>query len=142
MVIGLIVGMALGHIIDSCRIWPMLLTCLLFRAFGLFTMTTFIRDYESQKWLLYMSFFAMTTGTFCQTIIVQSLLNKRMIAPTREIMNGMSQAMRAAGVMTVTGLGGFVSKVDVNGPFFMVGCFDIVASFIVIVLVCSGRLRQ
>ena len=73
-------------------------------------MTVGINDFENQKALLYVSFFAMTSGTFCQTIVVQSLLNKRLIAPTREIMNAMSQAMRAVGVMTITGLGGFISK--------------------------------
>ena len=64
-----------------------------------------------------------------------------MIAPTREIMNGASQAARALGVITVTGLGGFVSKIDVNAPFFMVGCFDIFLVLITLALICSGRLR-
>lgn len=56
-------------------------------------------------------------------------------------MNGASQAARALGVITVTGLGGFVSKIDVNAPFFMVGCFDIFLVLITLALICSGRLR-
>ena len=85
----------------------------------------------------------MTTGTFCQTIVVQSLLNKRLIAPTREMMNGVSQAMRALGVILVTGLGGFLSKkVGVNAPFMMVGFSDAAISLIILVLLCAGRLRD
>ena len=110
MVIGLAVGALLGYVIDRCAICPILLGCYLLRGVGLLAMTTLITNFESQKVLVYCSFFAMTTGTFCQTIVVQSLLNKRLIAPTREIMNGMSQAMRALGVMTVTGLGGIFSR--------------------------------
>ena len=71
-----------------------------------------------------------------------SLLNKRMIAPTREIMIGMGQASRALGVMTVTGLGGFVGTTNVNAPFFMVGCFDIIVVLLTLTLVCVGRLRH
>ena len=82
----------------------------------------------------------MTTGTFCQTIVVQSLLNKRLIAPTREIMNGMSQAMRALGVMTVTGLGSVVARSNVNAPFLLVGCFDVVFVVVIIVLMCMKKL--
>ena len=69
-----------------------------------------------------------------------SLLNKQMIAPTREIINGMSQACRALDIMTVTGLGGLVSSLNVNAPFFMVGCFDMLMVLFVLYLVCSGRL--
>lgn len=84
----------------------------------------------------------MTSGTFCQTIVAMSLLSKHMIAPTREIMNGMSQACRALGIMTVTGLGGFVSAINVNAPFFMVGCFDVLMVLIVLSLMCTGKLKQ
>ena len=83
--------------------------CFLTRAAGLMTMTCAITDFEQQRGLLYFSFFALTSGTFCQTIVVQSLLNKRMIAPTREIMIGMGQACRALGIMTTTGLGAALS---------------------------------
>uniref|UniRef100_A0A7S3I9L0 Major facilitator superfamily (MFS) profile domain-containing protein n=1 Tax=Favella ehrenbergii TaxID=182087 RepID=A0A7S3I9L0_9SPIT len=136
MVIGLMAGLLLGHVIDSCRITPMLLLCFLLRGVGLFMMTLGISDFAEQKAMLYCSIFAMTTGTFCQTIVVQSLLNKRLIAPTREIMNGMSQAMRALGVMTVTGLGSVVAKANVNAPFLLVGCFDM--AFVLAILVLVG----
>lgn len=142
MVIGLFVGFFLGHIIDRCTITPILILTYLFRATGLLVMTCLITDFEKQKGLLYCSFFAMTAGTFCQTIVVMSLLNKRMIAPTREIMNGMSQSSRALGVMTVTGIGGYLSKINVNAPFFMVGCFDLLVVLLTLILVCAGRLRQ
>ena len=140
MVIGLFAGLLLGHIIDSCRIAPVLLMCFLMRGCGLFFMTTMLTDFNEQKWLLYISLFAMTTGTFCQTIVVQSLLNKRLIAPTREIMNGMSQAMRALGVMTVTGLGSVVARSNVNAPFLLVGCFDVVLVALLMVLMCLKKL--
>ena len=65
-----------------------------------------------------------------------------MIAPTREILNGMSQAMRALGVMTVTGLGGFLSSSSVNAPFLLVGCFDIALVVCVALLICLGRLKE
>ena len=109
MFIGLILGLALGHIIDRCAIICIFLICYLTRAAGLMIMTCVITDFERQTGLLYCSFFAMTSGTFCQTIVSQSLLNKRMIAPTREIMNGMGQACRALGIMTTTGLGAALS---------------------------------
>lgn len=64
-----------------------------------------------------------------------------MIAPTREVMNGMSQACRALGTMTVTGLGGLLSTHNVNAPFLMVGCFDCVMVLLVSYLSCSGRLK-
>ena len=64
-----------------------------------------------------------------------------MIAPTREIMNGMGQACRALGVMTTTGLGALLSSINVNAPFFMVGCFDLFVVIMTLALVCAGRLR-
>ena len=88
MIIGLVVGGILGHVIDKCQIAPVYILCFMVRGLGLCMMTFLITDFEEQKGLLYFSFFAMTTGTFCQTIVCQSLLNKRLIAPTREIMNG------------------------------------------------------
>lgn len=141
MIIGLIMGFALGHVIDKFRISPILISCYLLRSFGLLSMTGVISNFEEQKGLLYCSFIAMTAGTFCQTIVAASLLNKHMIAPTREVMNGMSQACRALGIMTVTGLGGLLSSINVNAPFLMVGCFDSVMVLLVLYLVCSGRLR-
>ena len=89
-----------------------------------------------------MSFIAMQSGTFIQTIAVQSMLNKRLIAPIKEIMNGVSQAMRAAGVLVVTGVGGQLSKNDVNAPFMMVGCFDVVLCIVIVWLLVSGRLKE
>ena len=109
MGIGLFMGLVLGHVIDRCAIMYVFISCYLTRAAGLMIMTCVITDYEQQRGLLYCSFFAMTSGTFCQTIVAQSLLNKRMIAPTREIMNGMGQACRALGIMTTTGLGAALS---------------------------------
>ena len=116
MVIGLFMGLMIGHIIDRSAIIPVFILCFMVRAAGLLLMTCLITNFEEQKGLLYCSFIAMTSGTFCQTIVAQSLLNKRMIAPTREIMNGLGQACRALGIMTTTGLGGLLSKINVNAP--------------------------
>ena len=57
-------------------------------------------------------------------------------------MNGMNQAMRALGVITVTGLGGAISRDDVNAPFFMVGCFDAALVLVVSLLLLTGRLKE
>jgi len=51
-------------------------------------MTTLVTDFESQKGLLMACFIAMTAGTFLETIVCQSLMNKRLIAPIKEICNG------------------------------------------------------
>ena len=56
-------------------------------------------------------------------------------------MNGMGQACRALGVMTTTGLGALLSTLNVNAPFFMVGCFDLFIVILTLVLVCAGKLR-
>lgn len=47
MVIGLAAGALLGHFIDNCRIWPILLFCFMFRGLGLLAMTTLLTDFES-----------------------------------------------------------------------------------------------
>ena len=72
---------------------------------------------------------------------MQSLLNKRLIAPTREIMNGMSQAMRALGVMAVTGLGSVVARANVNAPFLLVGCFDLFFVTVILVLLAAKKMN-
>ena len=79
----------------------------------------------------------MTAGTFCQTIVCQSLMNKRMIAPIKEIVNGAGQACKAIGVLMITGVGGVVSGFDVNAPFLMVGVFDALVVAAVTVLYLS-----
>lgn len=48
--------------------------------------------------------------------------------------------MRALGVMTVTGLGSVVARSNVNAPFLLVGCFDIVFVALIIVLMCMKKL--
>ena len=85
---------------------------------------------------------AMQSGTFIQTVVVQSMINKRLIAPIKEIMNGVSQAMRALGVLIVTGLGGVLSKNDVNAPFALVGAFDFTLCLLIILLALSGKLKE
>lgn len=55
-------------------------------------------------------------------------------------MNGMSQAMRAVGVMIVTGLGSVVARENVNAPFLLVGIFDAVFILIILVLFVLKRL--
>lgn len=47
MVIGLAVGALLGHFIDNCRIWPILLLCFVFRGIGLLSMTCLLTDFET-----------------------------------------------------------------------------------------------
>ena len=84
----------------------------------------------------------MQSGTFIQTVVVQSMINKRLIAPIKEIMNGVSQAMRALGVLIVTGLGGVLSKNDVNAPFMLVGAFDFALCAAIILLALRGKLKE
>ena len=92
MLIGIILGSIIGYKVDgrNKRIIPWFIGCFLFRCLGLFFMTAVIDDYRKQKQLLYLSFMAMQSGTFIQTVVTQSLINKRLIAPIREIMNGVS----------------------------------------------------
>ena len=105
-------------------------------------MTTLVTDFESQRGLLMACFIAMTSGTFLETIVVQSLMNKRLIAPIKEICNGAGQASRAIGVLMITGLGGLVSIINVNAPFFMVGMFDMLIVVAVTVLYLSKSLNE
>ena len=57
-------------------------------------------------------------------------------------MNAMSQAMRAIGVMTITGLGGVLSKQSVNAPFMLVGLFDALIVLIVLILILGKWLKD
>ena len=69
-------------------------------------------------------------------------MNKRLIAPIKEIVNGAGQACRAIGVLIITGVGGVVSSIDVNAPFFMVGMFDILIVVAVSLLYLSKGLNE
>ena len=69
-------------------------------------------------------------------------MNKRLIAPIKEIVNGAGQACRAIGVLMITGVGGVVSGIDVNAPFFMVGMFDILIVVAVSLLYLSKSLNE
>ena len=90
MFCGIVMGAIIGYKIDgrNKRIIPWFFACFCFRALGLFFMTVIIDDYQKDKQLLYASFLAMQSGTFIQTIVVQGMINKRLIAPIKEIMNG------------------------------------------------------
>ena len=125
MIVGLFFGIFIGYLIDNSKIVPYIALCFLLRLTGLLLMTCFITDFEKQKMLLYVSFFAITIGTFCQTIVVQGLLNKRLIGPIKEITNGLGQVMRGIGVMVLTGAGGFLAQTNVNGPFALVAWADV-----------------
>lgn len=57
-------------------------------------------------------------------------------------MNAMSQAMRAIGVMTITGLGGVLSRQSVNAPFMLVGLFDALIVLIVLILILGKWLKD
>lgn len=70
------------------------------------------------------------------------MINKRLIAPIKEIMNGVSQAMRAIGVLIVTGVGGLLAKNDVDAPFIMVGTFDLILCLVIILLATQKKLRE
>lgn len=70
------------------------------------------------------------------------MINKRLIAPIKEIMNGVSQAMRAIGVLIVTGVGGVLSKKDVNAPFALVGLFDFALCAVIVFLTVRGKLKE
>ena len=54
----------------------------------------------------------------------------------------MSQAMRAIGVMTITGFGGVLSKKSVNAPFMLVGLFDAFIVLIVLILILGKWLKN
>lgn len=71
MFIGIILGTYIGYKIDGAnkRILPYVVLTFLFRGLGLILMTTVVTDFESQKALLIACFIAMTSGTFCQTIV-------------------------------------------------------------------------
>ena len=90
MIIGILLGAAIGALIDRKEIktTPYFLFVFMFRGIGLISMTTLVTDFESQKGLLMVCFIAMTSGTFLETIVCQSLMNKRLIAPIKEICNG------------------------------------------------------
>lgn len=144
MFVGMVMGTIIGYKIDgrNKRIMPWFFACFAFRCAGLFVMTVWIDDYATQKPALFGSFIAMQAGTFIQTVAIQSMINKRLIAPIKEIMNGVSQAMRAIGVLIVTGVGGLLSKNNVNAPFMLVGCFDFALCLTMIWLACTGRLKE
>ena len=144
MFVGIIMGVVIGSRIDGKdkKILPYCIALFFFRGVGLVTMTTIVTDFSSQKVLLVACFIAMTSGTFCQTIVCQSLLNKRLVAPIKEIMNGAGQAFRAMGVLMVTGLGGIVSSVDVNAPFLMVGLFDLAIGLSIVILCSRNQLKE
>ena len=144
MFIGILMGAWIGHRIDgkNKKILPYCIGLFLFRGVGLVTMTTLVTDFETQMPLLVTCFIAMTSGTFCQTIVCQSLLNKRLVAPIKEIVNGAGQACRAIGVLVVTGAGGIVSRMDVNAPFLMVGVFDLVLCLAMVILVLGRKLEE
>ena len=84
----------------------------------------------------------MQSGTFIQAVTVQSMINKRLIAPIKEIMNGVSQSSRAIGILIVSGVGGLIGKKDVNAPFMMVGIFDFSLCVAIVLLVSSGKLKE
>ena len=67
MIIGIILGIAIGYMIDSKdrKILPYCIALFLFRGLGLITMTTIVTDFEAQMPLLIACFIAMTSGTFC-----------------------------------------------------------------------------
>ena len=50
--------------------------------------------------------------------------------------------MRALGVLVVTGVGGVLSKNDVNAPFMLVGIFDFILVVITIMLLIRGSLKE
>merc|ERR1712151_1098932 len=80
-------GVLIGSQIDGKdkKILPYCIALFLFRGVGLVTMTTIVTDFKTQMPLLMACFIAMTSGTFCQTIVCQSLMNKRLVAPIKEI---------------------------------------------------------
>ena len=137
-------GAVIGYSIDgkNKKIVPWIFACFAFRCAGLFIMTVWIDDYAKQKTELFGSFLAMQAGTFIQQVTVQSMINKRLIAPIKEIMNGVSQSMRAIGILIVCGVGGIMSKNDVNAPFIMVGLFDLALCVVIVLLVTSGKLKE
>ena len=49
--------------------------------------------------------------------------------------------MRALGVMTVTGLGAVLARVNVNAPFMLVAGFDIAFVCLVLLLLVLGKLK-
>ena len=57
-------------------------------------------------------------------------------------MNGVSQAMRALGVLMVTGIGGVLSKNDVNAPFILVGIFDFILVVVCVLMLLKGFLKE
>ena len=50
--------------------------------------------------------------------------------------------MRALGMLTVTGVGGVLSKNDVDAPFMMVGIFDLVLCVVIVMLTMKGSLKE
>ena len=72
----------------------------------------------------------------------QSFLNKRLVAPIKEIVNGASQAFRAVGVLVVTGAGGLLASMDVNAPFLLVGIFDILLCLVILTMLLANKLEE
>ena len=85
---------------------------------------------------------AMQSGTFIQTVVVQSMINKRLIAPIKEIMNGVSQAVRALGTLMLTWVGGILGKNDVDSPFLLVGIFDLILCVMIVILTLRGTMKE
>ena len=50
--------------------------------------------------------------------------------------------MRALGVLMVTGIGGVLSKNDVNAPFILVGIFDFVLVVVCVLMLLKGFLKE